>query len=114
MRSALDRERTERGVRAALTQVHLEALADSFDPHGFFVYCLWGVALDRPLYVGCSSNVLSRLGSHLSDRGKRDLVRRVTITRCATRVVMMRTERRLIAELQPTLNIVGVSPRVRQ
>ena len=54
----------------------------SFNPHGYFVFCRWGDDADCPTYVGKSTNLLGRLGSHSID--KRAQIRRVTLLRCKT------------------------------
>lgn len=101
----------ERKWQAALIRDALpagEAVIDGFDPHGWFVYILWGNDPDRPLYVGQSTNVLSRLGSHLGQNERRATVRRVSLIRCDTRADMNEVEWDLIAGLRPSLNILGI------
>lgn len=95
-------------VEFTLSQQHQAVLADELDPHGYYVYCLWGDDPDRPLYVGQSSNILARLGSHLSNRSRRAAVRRISLTRCKTHTRMCKTEMQLIDLYQPPLNVVGV------
>lgn len=63
-------ERVERDRQANAARMVSANIGDSFDPHGYYVYLLWGADPDKPLYVGQSSNILSRLGSHMSKRGK--------------------------------------------
>lgn len=75
---------------------------------GFFVYCLWGENRHVPLYVGMSSNVLSRLGTHMQMPNRRNLIERVTLIRCRDERDMRKRERDLIAVLQPPLNIAGI------
>ncbi len=98
----------ERSMRD-LALMHAAALDDSIDPHGHYVYCLWGDDTEKPLYVGRSSNVLGRIGTHFTEREKRTLLRRVTLTRCDDFDAMCELERRLIAALRPPLNIAGVA-----
>ena len=98
----------ERRVKTALAGVVCQQLDEAFNPHGFFVYCLWGNDVDRPLYVGLSTNILARLGSHLSDKEKRYRVQRITLIRCKTHGQMVKTEIRLIDQYQPPLNTIGV------
>lgn len=82
-----------------------------FDPRGYFVYFLWGSDDQRPLYVGKSTNVLARLGSHLGDWRKRDQVERVTLLKCASVQQMDSAETRMIHHYQPPLNTVGIISR---
>jgi hypothetical protein len=101
--------RRDREVDAALSRaVSINMVDHSFDPHGYFVYLLWGDEEAQPLYVGQSTNVLGRLGQHMQAEDRRHRVRRVQVLRCRGKVDMDRTERRLIALYQPPLNIVGV------
>jgi hypothetical protein len=79
-----------------------------FDPRGYFVYCLWGTERDRPMYVGMSTNILGRLGSHVQNPDRRYGIERVTLLRCDSRKAALDTEARLIAEYQPTWNVAGV------
>lgn len=79
------------------------------NPHAFHVYVLWGWDDKQPLYVGSSIQVLSRVAWHLQRREKRESVRRVTVLRCDTSDAMRDLERRLIAEHQPPLNVMGVT-----
>lgn len=78
----------------------------AIDPNGLYVYCLWGVSTHRPLYVGQSRNLFGRLGQHFGDPTRKDLIRRVTLTRCETTEQMMELERRLIVHFRPRLNII--------
>lgn len=99
-------------LRAALDatrKMHTVALTEAIDPSGFFVYCLWGTSDRRPVYVGRSTNVVARLGSHMGDQVRRGLVRRVTLTRCPDFESMCLLERQLIAQYRPELNIAGVA-----
>lgn len=105
-------ERAERRYLNLVASSHTSALAESIEPSGFYVYCLWGDDPDRPIYVGRSSNVLSRLGSHLSSRLRRRMVRRVTLTKLNTYRQMCDHEARLIRHYQPALNVVGVDRAV--
>ena len=73
---------------------------DMYD--GFFVYILWGHA--GPLYVGQSTNLLARLGSHMSDSGKRSETARIQLIRCADVAEMSSLERELIELYRPRLN----------
>lgn len=80
---------------------------------GFFVYALWGEDPDCPLYVGRSSNLLLRIGTHLTDPVKREAVQKVTVSRCASERAMIRAEEKLIAAYRPPWNIVGVGEEER-
>ena len=103
---------TEQARQAAVGRIVEQGLNDRFNPHGFFVYLLWGTDENTPIYVGQSSNVLSRLGSHLGNREKRQLTRHVQIMRCANKSAMDRTEGALIRRYQPPLNVIGVGDRI--
>lgn len=106
-------ERQAERLRAHLESVQAASLelgvtADGFDPHGFFVYVLWGDQQDsRPLYVGQSTNLLARLGTHLGEAAKKDAVRKVTLIRCDTKAQMDDTETQLIIHYGPYWNIQG-------
>lgn len=104
---AADRATRERGLGVA--DAHAEPLA-AFDPHGCFTYCLWGDDPQRPLYVGQSTNILARLGSHLGDGLKRPHIQRVTVTRHDGPEAMCRAEAGLIALHQPPWNRAGILP----
>lgn len=98
----LDRARTD-----AVCGLVAEAVVDSFDPRGYFVYVLWGSHPEVPVYVGQSTNILARLGSHLGDKAKRTLVERVQLIRCRGQHGMNRLEAELIYKYNPTLNVSG-------
>lgn len=89
-------------------------MGDAFDPKGWYVYILWGDDDEVPLYIGQSRNVLSRLGSHMSDAEKRASVSRIQLIKCAGERTMMRTEAALIREFRPYLNISLVSGRSKE
>jgi hypothetical protein len=115
-----DAEKVDTSRRAELLQASLTGvrprselvvgvdLEAGFDPRGCFVYLLWGADDTTPLYVGQSSNVLARLGTHLADTMKRAVIERVTMVRCKSRKHMDRTELRLIRHYRPPWNIAGV------
>lgn len=109
--------RRDEAVESARVAVAKKLVAENidanFNPHGMFVYILWGDDDSTPVYVGQSTNVLSRLGSHLGDREKRGLVRRIQLIRCATHNEMNNTELRLIREYQPLLNKAGIEKNTR-
>ena len=100
--------RAEREIRSALTDLDGVRWRDGLEVNGSYVYCLWSDDRRRPLYIGKSTNVLCRLGTHLSDTERRAQVQRVTLVKCSTAEQMDDTERRLIAEHQPPLNVKGV------
>lgn len=101
-------EKPERERRSRLRHTVSSRIGDAFDPHGYYVYLLWGDDDETPLYIGQSRNVLGRLGSHLQDREKRHLVRRVQLIQCSGVATMNRTEAALIREYLPPMNTVGV------
>lgn len=84
-------------------------IGDAFDPHGFYVYLLWGDDPDTPLYIGLSRNVLSRLGAHMGNPDRRDRIKSVQLIRCSGEATMKRTEAALIREYGPPLNTIGVA-----
>ncbi|HET6915952.1 MAG TPA: GIY-YIG nuclease family protein [Acidimicrobiales bacterium] len=92
----------ERAERARLA---VETIGESFDPRGYFVYLLFGEDDARPIYVGQSSNVLSRLGNHMSANDRRGRVTRVGLIRCADDRQMFALERELIEHYRPELNV---------
>lgn len=105
-------ERAERRIERALADLHEAAVGQEVATwQGYFVYCLWGDDAETPLYVGKSLNFLGRLGTHLADRRKRQLVRRFTLIRCKSEIDMTRNETRLINHYQPPLNIAGIRDR---
>ena len=104
------RARFEKAANEAAVGIAATAFGDAFDPHGWFVYLLWGDDPEIPLYVGQSRNVLGRLGGHLQDPDKNPHVRQVALIRCDDRDAMHRTEWRLIRHYQPPWNTVGILP----
>jgi excinuclease UvrABC nuclease subunit len=74
------------------------------NPKGPHVYLLWGNDPDRPLYVGVSSNVLSRLGGHLHG-GKGRQTRYIELVRCRGLAEARVLESKLIWAYQPSLNV---------
>jgi hypothetical protein len=85
-----------------------DALADGFDPSGFFVYLLYAEDADRPVYVGKSTNLMARLGAHMTAQDRRHRIRTISIIRCKTELSMNITEGKLIERHQPELNVQGV------
>jgi hypothetical protein len=98
----------EERAEAALDGLVMQHLDLQMDPNGYYVYLLWGIEEDRPLYVGQSTNIFSRLGSHMNDPVKRARVRRVMVIGCKTERQMDSTELRLIRKYRPELNTAGV------
>jgi predicted GIY-YIG superfamily endonuclease len=101
-------ERADRRIAHHIDNCHRAELVENvgFDPHGFFVYVLWDHN-GSPLYVGQSTNVLSRLGTHMAGTKRRSTAR-VTLTKHRTRSHMDKAEMALIREYRPRLNIVGM------
>lgn len=73
------------------------------DPSGHYVYKLYS-GQGELLYVGRSSNVLGRLGAHMSDPHKADHVKVMFVTQCASHEESCAVEALLIAALTPPLN----------
>lgn len=81
---------------------------DGINPRGWYVYILWpGKDAEKPLYVGRSSNIFARLGSHMNDPQKRYDTWWVSIIECNGETDMCETEGRLIGHYRPRLNVVG-------
>lgn len=78
----------------------------SFDPRGCYVYLLWTDDDRCPLYVGRSTNLMSRLAQHRSDPEKVGVVR-VQVIPCVDFDHMARLELQLIQSYQPPMNKVG-------
>jgi hypothetical protein len=76
------------------------------DPHGFFVYLLWGDDETCPIYVGQSINVMNRISAHMADPVKGPRLRYVTLERCESREQMVWLERALIRQYLPEFNLV--------
>jgi predicted GIY-YIG superfamily endonuclease len=75
-------------------------------PQGYFVYILWGED-GNAVYVGQSTNVLSRIGYHMSkDKSKLTATEHVELIRCDDRDDMNTAEISLIRKLKPALNIL--------
>lgn len=104
------RAEKEAKLRQAFARNVVESVESNnhFDPHGWFVYLLWGSDPEAPIYVGQSRNILSRLGSHLQDSAKRKMVKRVQLIRCKSAGDMDRLELQLIREYRPRLNVAMV------
>jgi hypothetical protein len=84
------------------------AVDETFSPVGYFVYLLWGDDEVRPVYIGKSTNVLARVGNHMSSPRMRGLVKRIQFVRCRDQSVMDATEGWLIDRYRPQLNIGGI------
>lgn len=98
------RERTE---REAARDVGTSQPGPLEHPHGFYVYHLWSHS-DGLLYVGLSTNILSRLGSHLVTPDRRRHIGRVTATEYPDRGAMVRAEEIAIRAHQPPWNRLGI------
>jgi predicted GIY-YIG superfamily endonuclease len=100
--------RQERERRTRLRHTVSSRIGDAFDPHGYYVYLLWGDDDETPLYIGQSRNVLGRLGSHMTNNDRRNLVKSVQLIKCSGKRTMDRTEAALIREYKPPMNVKGV------
>lgn len=98
----------DRQATASVQGIAARTFGEGFDPEGFYVYLLWGTEPDKPLYVGLSTNILSRLGAHLTNPERRDHIIRVGLIQCDDEHAMRETERRLIAGYKPPWNIALV------
>ena len=97
-------------VAATLTGAEVRQLSDGgFDPRGFFVYFLWGSDSARPLYVGKSKNLLTRLGQHMGNPLRAPYVERVTFIKYDSAHEMDDAERVYISGCNPLWNVVGVN-----
>lgn len=101
----------EKRVTAGL-DVLISTAEDHLDPHGYYVYLLWGAREDAPLYVGQSTNIYGRLGDHMRAADRRYRVKRITVIRCKTASQMEQTEMRLIRHYRPELNTAGIPTEV--
>lgn len=112
----LDRNNLKRALEQANRQRDLEysklklKATDRFDPHGHFVYLLWGDDLKTPVYVGRTSNLFARPGKHLNDHRKKDEIKSISVIRCESEGESVVVEAELIRKHQPKLNVVG-TPR---
>lgn len=93
-----------RAERDAFNAEVVRDFEGGFDPRGCYVYVLWDQS-GEPIYVGQSTNVLSRVGSHMSPGRKGPDVARVSFIRCASKESMCALERHMIFLLNPRLNI---------
>jgi hypothetical protein len=98
------REEAEADCAAQVGEQHPGPLKQ---PHGFYVYFLWARD-DSLLYVGMSTNILLRLGQHLSNPERRYRIARITTTRHRDEAEMRRVETRAIWNLHPPWNVQGV------
>lgn len=106
-------DKAQARVARYLNTVKASSLADALmSPHGFFVYILVS-RTGEPLYVGRSGNVLARLGQHMTDPKKRSQVEHIALIRCDTEEAMAATEHRLIVELLPPWNTLGIPAGAR-
>lgn len=110
------RERYERKIDELAGKLVLDSYEDSVrrfcdNPRefsGYYVYLLWGTDCTKPVYVGQSRNVLSRIQTHLRDAQKNKHFYRVQLIRCSSLTVMNETELRLIRHFKPLLNKAGI------
>lgn len=87
-------------------------IVGTIDPRAHHVYVLWGDDRGRPLYVGQSRQVLTRLSSHMQDPQKKIHVRHITVLRCVDDPAMCELERSLIDRHQPPFNVAGIRAQV--
>lgn len=74
-----------------------------------YVYVLSdGPGDDEAFYVGRSDRIWARLAEHLRNPAKRDQVSWIRLLRCDSHQHAVETELRLIRELQPRWNQLGV------
>lgn len=104
--AALDRTRRRSEADAAAAAV-TTSRSPLENPWGFYVYYLWGDG-DLLLYVGKSTNLLNRLGSHIGDPRKRRAIARITVVEHPDEDAMARAEGCAIRELRPQWNVMGV------
>lgn len=95
----------ENAKKEAVAGIANVEIGDCIDPHGHFVYILWGE--DEPIYIGMSSNILSRIGRHMDSSDKRAATKRIQLIRCIDRAKAADTEWSLIGKYCPRLNIAG-------
>lgn len=75
------------------------------DPAGSYVYRLWAAKDDEhPLYIGVTTNILGRLGTHMINAEKRALVTWVTFERYPNLGLAQAAEREMIAKHSPRFN----------
>jgi predicted GIY-YIG superfamily endonuclease len=87
----------------AVVSVDLALTAGNrFNPWGFFVYILW--SNETVIYVGQSTNVFSRVGSHLTSE-KSSLLTGVSFIRCESEQEMLQLEWSLIRHYRPRFNL---------
>lgn len=75
------------------------------NPQGFYVYVLWGD--EGPVYVGKSTNILSRPGQHMNDPKRREATKRVQFIEYDEEDTMTAAESALIKAYRPRFNIMG-------
>ncbi|MGH2690315.1 MAG: hypothetical protein ACRDKW_16135 [Actinomycetota bacterium] len=109
-RAKLPEPLRRRVLRAQLGD-RAEVEVDDLNPHGFYVYVLWPASDDRPLYIGSSTNVLARVGTHVVNPERRPRITRITLIKCFSAADMSDTEGRLIQFYEPELNLLGPDRR---
>lgn len=77
-------------------------------PKGHYVYCLWGVDEEIPIYVGRSSSVLQRLVVHEKDPLIGPHIKEITLTKCNSFQHSKMIESDLIKKYQPRFNDQGI------
>lgn len=98
----------EQKAQERITMETLELIGDTgFSPHGFYVYLLYG-ADGQARYVGQSTNIMSRVGSHMGAKWKREETATIKIIKCASESQMMRLEAILIRQILPAWNLAGL------
>ena len=80
---------------------------------GHYVYLLRDAA-GAPIYVGCSANILGRLGDHMERKDRRARIATVSLIRCRSAEEMRRLETALIHLHKPELNVRGLLGRPRR
>jgi hypothetical protein len=105
-RRALDRlrVRAERDAVAAINAVQPDVLTR---PWGCYVYFLRDHS-DRIMYIGMSTNLMLRLGVHLTTPGRRGLIASISVIECRDEATMRRMEGVAIREHQPPWNVLGI------
>jgi hypothetical protein len=80
-------------------------------PFGFYLYFLWSEAHEL-LYVGMSTNLLARLGKHVTDPFRRQHVASISLVECEDERQLRRLEIAAIQEHRPPWNIADLGVTV--
>lgn len=75
------------------------------DVGGYCVYSLWGASTARPFYVGMTSRLFGRLGSHMTNPTVRRRLRYVLVEHVESREAAAALERELIEKYHPLFNL---------